>query len=56
MVEKLHQIGELDERCLPIRPDRCLETDQDSDDDSETEEASIPVIDKQVPFTRIQRS
>lgn len=48
MVEKLHKIGELDDRCLPIRPERSLEADQDLDEDSETDQASIPVIDKQV--------
>jgi hypothetical protein len=51
MVEKLHRAGELDQRCLPIRHDRCLEADESLDDESETEKASRPVIDKQVIVT-----
>ncbi len=53
MVEKLHQIHELDSRCLPIRHDRNSEKDDSSDDENETEKApqSIPIINKQVIVT-----
>jgi len=48
MVEKLHKIGgELDECCLPIRPERCVTTSESSDDE-QTEKVSIEIIDKQV--------
>ncbi len=40
-------IDELDPYCLPIPPERCLTTDDSSDDD-EPEKVSIEVIDKQV--------
>jgi hypothetical protein len=48
MVEKLHKKNELDERCLPIRPDRCLMIGERSDDDDETETTPIEIINKQV--------
>jgi len=47
MVEKLYKIGELDQSCLPIRPEQSLDEDSDDDDD-ETEKISVEMIDKQV--------
>lgn len=43
MIEKLHKIHELDDRCLPIR----LEQDVASEDEA-TQPASCEIIDKQV--------
>jgi hypothetical protein len=47
MVERLHKLGELDEFCLPIHPDRSLTTD-DTSDDEESEKLSVETIEKQV--------
>jgi hypothetical protein len=47
MVEKLHKIGELDQCCLPIRPERCVTTSENSDND-QTEKLPLEIIDKQV--------
>ncbi|CAF4312506.1 unnamed protein product [Rotaria sp. Silwood2] len=46
MVEMLHKKGELDQSCLPIRPDQCSITDHD-DDDNETEKVPFEIIEKQ---------
>ncbi|CAF1273759.1 unnamed protein product [Rotaria sordida] len=49
MVEMLHKKGELDQRCLPIRPAQCLTTDDDNDDD-ETEKVPFEIIEKQSSY------
>ncbi len=48
MIEQLHRIGELDERCLPIRPDRCVTDDDSSDDENETKKSSIEIVNRKV--------
>lgn len=48
MVEKLHQIEELDDRCLPIRNPSLIELGLNSDDVNVKEEKSVQTIDKQV--------
>jgi len=54
MVEKLHKIDELDQYCLPIRPERPVIID-DTSDDEETEKVPIEMIDKQVstPYSNL---
>ena len=48
MVEKLHQIKELDDRCLPIRNLPLIEQGLNSDDVNVKKEKCVQTIDKQV--------
>ncbi|CAF4697295.1 unnamed protein product [Rotaria sp. Silwood1] len=48
MVEMLHKKGELDQNCLPIRPDQCLTTDDD--DDGDTKQVPFEIIEKQSSY------
>ena len=52
MVERLHQINELNSKCLPIHHDQNVEDDS-SDDETETEKVPkpIPIIETQVIVT-----
>lgn len=46
-VKQLHEIKELDDSCLPIRPEQHDEEDEDENDES-TPSVSVETIDKQV--------